>query len=147
MIQPDPPYPLRSPCPDCGSESGRVEERNGQACIWCLSCSRFLYNAPKKERGLAPDTTRTDGISPSLRQRVAYRANFQCELCGATERVMHVGHLVSEYDLRTSGLPPEAVRNFDNLAWCCDQCNLGMGRQSLPLHQALVFLWRRSRGA
>ena len=141
----DEPYPMRTSCGHCGSAVGYVEETNGQAVVRYRGCNAWMYNAPKKERGLAPQSTRTDGVSPSLRTKVAARAGYRCEFCGALpqDRTMHVGHIVSEKDLRISGLPPEFVRHHDNLSWCCDQCNLGMGERSISVHQALVFLWRR----
>lgn len=142
MIQAE-PYALREPCKFCGHHLGRIEEQNGQALVYCLACERWLYNAPKRERGLAPSSTRTDGVSPSIRYRVMERAGFRCEFCGADDKPMHVGHLASEKSLRDAFLPPDRIRDFDNLAWLCDECNLGMGADSLPLHDALVFLWRR----
>jgi len=134
----------RTPC-SCGCWEGRIDIRNGQKCIFCAECGRWLYNQPKKEAGEAPETTRTDGISPSLRYRVMERAGFKCEFCGSNggDKVMHIAHLVSERDLRISGLPPESYRDFNNLAWLCDECNLGMGAKSITPHNALVFMWRR----
>lgn len=137
-------YQMRAPC-GCGSTDGRVEERNGQATVFCCGCGRWQYNAPKKERGLAPATLRRDGISPSQRYRVMERAGFRCEFCGsaADETTMHIGHLLSVDDCREWGLPDRFVDETDNLAWLCETCNLGMGRKSLSLHAALVFACRR----
>ncbi len=137
-------YRLRAPC-HCGSEHGEIQERNGQACVFCLRCGKWLYNAPKHERGLAPQPVRSDGITPAKRYEVMLRAGFVCEFCGAKapDHTMHIGHLLSEKDVREARLPLELADDFDNLALLCDACNLGMGRKSLPLHPLLVFLLRR----
>lgn len=120
--------------------------RNGQAVVYCDGCGSYRYNAPKKERGLVPEHLRRDGISPSVRYRVMERASFRCEFCGsaADEGVMHVGHLLSVDDCRTWGLDDRFADEFENLAWLCESCNLGMGARSFTLHQALVFCLRRA---
>lgn len=140
-------YPLRAPC-ICGSNFGSIEIRNGQACVFCARCAKWLYNAPKAERGLAPEPVRSDGVGPRLRYEIAERAGFRCELCGADNatHLMHVGHLISERDVRRYGLPLELADHPDNLAWLCDACNLGMGARSLPVHQLILYYIRRSLG-
>jgi len=138
-------YDLRAAC-GCGGTIGYVVEKNGQALVFCGACDRWQYNAPKKERGLAPSDVRRDGVTPSVRYRVMERARLRCEFCGASaaEGVMHIGHLLSVEDCRGWGIPDRFVDNFANLAWLCDACNLGMGKRSLELHEALVFLCRRA---
>ncbi len=137
-------YRLRAPC-RCGSEYGVIDQRNGQACVFCLECGKFLYNAPKHERGLAPEPVRSDGITPGKRYEVELRAGFVCEFCGRRppEVTLHVGHLLSEHDIREARLPLEWADHFDNLSLLCDACNLGMGKRSLPIHPLLVFILRR----
>jgi hypothetical protein len=50
------PHAMRVPCSHCGSGSGFIEMRNGQACIFCACCGKWNYNAPKTER-----SEKTDG--------------------------------------------------------------------------------------
>lgn len=137
-------YRLRAPC-ICGSDWGYIQERNGQACVFCGQCDKWLYNAPKHERGLAPEPVRSDGISPARRYEVMLRAGFVCEFCGGRppERTLHVGHLLSEADIREARLPLALADDLANLALLCSACNLGMGRKSLPIHELLVFMLRR----
>jgi hypothetical protein len=144
-------YRMRQPCVACGCLEGYIIEKNGQACVYCSGCNRHQYNAPKAERGLAPQPVRSGPVSPALRYRVFERAGFRCELCGrdpATHAalVMHVAHLVSEKDVRSAGLPLDLADDMWNLACLCDECNLGMGSHSMPLNQVLIHLIRRQRG-
>lgn len=141
-------YRLRGTC-ECGGAGGRVEERNGQAVVFCDDCGRYQYNAPKKERGLVPAHLRRNGVSVSLRYRVMERAGFRCEFCGsaADESTMHVGHLLSVDDCRKWELEDRFADEYENLAWLCETCNLGQGARSFTLHQALVFCVRRAIAA
>lgn len=140
-------HPLRSPCV-CGSEVGRIEERNGQACVFCHVCGKHQYNSPKHERGLAPKPLRQDGIPPGVVHLVKVRANFRCEGCGCTaeDQRMDVGHRISEAAWRENCLPPLLVRDEDNLAWLCASCNSGQSKASLPVPPELLFkVWRQRR--
>lgn len=86
------------------------------------------------------------GIDLGL-DRAGMRCRWQVEIdpfCRTVLAVFHVGHLISEKDLRDSKLPPEFIRDYENLAWLCEACNLGMGAQSLSIHQALLWALRRS---
>ena len=146
VVEPDGLYRMRKPCTQCGCVDGYISERNGQACVFCDGCGRYQYNAPKHERGLAPKPLRVDGVSLSARYRVMEAASFRCELCGASgdTETLHIGHLVSVKEASTHGIPSEWVDDEDNLACLCDRCNLGMGKNSMPLHTLLVFLMRRA---
>jgi superfamily II DNA or RNA helicase len=42
-------YVMRAPCPGCGTWTGVLQDRNGQATVRCAHCGRFCYNAPKSE--------------------------------------------------------------------------------------------------
>lgn len=134
------PISLRTPCPSCGSESGRIHPRNGQQCVYCADCRRFLYNAPKRELGMDPVPVRTGPVSVTKRYAVISRAHSRCELCGrdVTEAILHIGHIISEENVRELGLPMHLCDHIDNLFCLCDECNLGMGKESLPLHDLLI---------
>ncbi|GHE33363.1 hypothetical protein GCM10017673_40380 [Streptosporangium violaceochromogenes] len=41
-------FDLREPCA-CGSTAGRIENRNGQNCVFCVKCDDYQYNAPRTE--------------------------------------------------------------------------------------------------
>lgn len=137
---------MRSPCRSCGNETGRIETKNGQDCVFCTSvgCGRFQYNAPKTETGRAPRTVSTvhNGIKPNQRARIIDRASNRCEFCGAPSSVspLHVGHLVSVKDGFDLGLSDQEINHDENLAAMCDQCNLGLGDSTLSLRYILPRL-------
>mgnify|MGYP001567928631 CR=1 FL=1 len=135
---------LRTPCAFCGTDLGWIDERNGQACVFCQGCGKHQYNSPKHERGLAPTPLRQDGIAPSVIHKVKERANFRCEGCGCgpDERRMDIGHRISEAEWKEACLPPLLVRDIDNLAWLCSVCNSGQGKSSLAIPYTLLLkLW------
>lgn len=132
-------FEMRQSCPRCRGPYGRVEKRNGQACVFCATpgCGAWVYNAPRTETGEKPRSVSTvhDGIKPKARARIILRANGHCELCGADASVspLHVGHLISVQDGVAEGLTDEQINHQENLAAMCDQCNLGLGDTSVPL--------------
>ncbi len=138
-------YDMSRACPDCGSHEGRLSPRQGQICCFCRECGRLVYNVPRAELGLKPQPMREDGISPTVRYRVMERAGFRCEFCGAdgSTRRMDIEHLLTQKDIRESGLPLATVNDFDNLAFLCEPCNAGKGAKSLTIHEYLVFQWKR----
>jgi hypothetical protein len=134
------PVTLREPCPSCNCEYGHIHPRNGQQCVYCRECKRFLYNAPKRELGMDPTPVRTGPVSPTKRYAVIIRAHSHCELCGrdVSDAILHIGHIISEDNVRELGLPMHLCDHIDNLFCLCDECNLGMGKRSLPLHDLLI---------
>ena len=141
------PFPLRTSCKHCGSTAGYILPNNGQSVVRCSTCDTYQYNAPKHEQGLAPAPVRSDSVKPSMRYAVMERAGFRCEFCGAdgSGRAMHIGHLLSEKEIRANGLPLNFADDPDNLAWLCDACNLGMSEHSMTIHNALRFLIQRNQ--
>ena len=141
-------HALRAPC-SCGGTEGRIETRNGQDCVFCSSCNKWQYNAPKTETGRAVRSVSTvhEAIRPAVRARVLLRANRHCELCGA-ERELHVGHLLSVADGVRGGLADAEINGEENLAAMCVECNLGLGANPVPLRLmvALVLARVRNRG-
>ncbi len=145
-------YVMRAPCRYCREEQGLlttrgyIERRSGQDCVFCAVCQRHQYNAPRHERGLAPEPVRSSGVSPSTRYRVEERAHFRCEFCGCgveSGKVFHVGHLISEATLHQYAIPVRFRDYLDNYAWLRAECNLGMGDACLPLHDLLIFHIKR----
>jgi len=139
-------WPLRNPCVECGATVGRIATKGGQDRVFCI-CGKHQYNAPKTETGREPRTVTTvhNGISPRQRARVLMRATGRCEICGA-RKDLHVGHLLSvEAGLRIG--MTEAVLNADeNLAAMCDECNLGIGKEPVPLRLAVAIVMNRNEG-
>lgn len=136
-------FQMRQPCTGCAGPYGRVEKRNGQSCVFCATpgCGRFAYNAPRTETGERQRsvTTVRDGVKPKTRARVLLRANSRCEICGGDARstILHVGHLISIEEGTKEGLTEDILNHQENLAAMCEECNLGLGDQSVPLRVML----------
>jgi hypothetical protein len=128
-------FAMRAPC-KCGHPLGRIEVRNGQNTVRCLSCNLHCYNAPKHETGEKPRSVQSrPGLSPERRAFILERARFRCELCGLDQSagvILHVGHILSVKEGRDVGASDEEIYHDDNLLAECEECNLGHGKLSLP---------------
>ncbi len=141
------PYAMRAPCKKCGCTNGRIETRSGQDCVLCQICGAFQYNAPKTETGRAPRTVSTthDACGPKIRARILLRANGACELCHAASVPLHVGHLVSVEAGHRAGMTDSEINSHENLCCLCDQCNLGLGSDVVPVRLAVAMVLARLR--
>lgn len=139
-------YRMRSPCSRCGGELGRIETRNGQDCVFCAKCGKHQYNAPKTETGRKTRSVSTthEGVSPKQRARILERATGRCELCGSRTD-LHVGHLLSVVEGHARGLTDQEINSDENLSAMCSACNLGVGRQVVPLRLAIAMVLARVR--
>ena len=141
-------HPLRAPCHICGSTEGRIVEKGVQDTVWCLQCNTYQYNAPRSETGKPIRSVRTrENIKPSLRAEIILRANGKCELCGrnSKERPLHTGHLLSVEDGKAQGFTEEELTVPENLAAMCDECNLGLGKKTVPLWVAFRIFKTRTQ--
>lgn len=142
---------LRQPCRHCQAPAGtdsHTENRGGQDVVLCGSCGKPAgYNAPKTETGRAVRTVTTvhNGVKPAQRSRIILRDGARCRLCGksATQATLHVGHLLSVKDGMRLELSDEQINSDENLAAMCDECNLGLGEQTVPLWLMIVVLKAR----
>lgn len=130
-------FRMRKPCPKCGHEAGVITETGAQDVVRCASCNAFCYNAPRTETGKAVRTVATrPGISPKIRARIiVVRAGGKCEICGSggTEAApLHVGHIVSRENAVRIGMSDEEIDSDENLAAMCPECNLGLGKETVP---------------
>jgi hypothetical protein len=141
---------LRSPCAKegCGNTRGRIVEKGAQDCVYCCACGRFQYNAPRTETGKAVRSVSTvhKAITPKKRARILERANTHCELCGKSG-TLHVGHLISVEAGMAQGLEDKEINSEENLCAMCDECNLGIGKQPVPLKMAVAMVMARLRRA
>lgn len=139
-------YPLRAPCKECGIETGYIVTRNGQDVVRCDQ-GHYQYNAPKTETGRKPRTVSTvhEAIKPKQRARILLRANGRCELCGDNGN-MHVGHLISVKRGLEHGMTETDLNSDENLCCMCDQCNLGVGKEPVPIRFAVALAMARLRG-
>lgn len=137
-------FAMRAPCAACGGTAGLVLERNGQDTVRCAQCNRFQYNAPRTETGREHRSVTTvhAAIKPKQRARIILRDGGRCILCGATGN-LHVGHLVSVDAGMRFGLTDAEINDDENLVAQCEECNLGIGSEPMPLRVAIVVLRAR----
>lgn len=136
---------LRKAC-ECGSDAGEVENRNGQWCVLCAQCGRYQYCASKVELGIETRSVSSSrsSIKPKQRFKILERANGACEVCHRHEGVLHVGHLLSVADGTRLGLSESLINCDENLIAMCEECNLGAGKQTLPLRLVAAILHART---
>jgi 5-methylcytosine-specific restriction endonuclease McrA len=139
-------FTMREPCRRCDCSAGYIETRNGQDCVFCSACGKHSYNAPKTETGREARSVSSvhNGIKPKQRSRIIERATGRCELCGAKGN-LHVGHLVSVVYGVAKGLTDSEINSDENLAAMCDECNLGIGANPVPLRLAVAMVMARTR--
>jgi 5-methylcytosine-specific restriction endonuclease McrA len=137
---------MRKPC-SCGNADGVIRPTGGQDCVYCAACSRFQYNAPRTETGREKRSVSTvhSALKPKRRAQVLLRANGACELCHTSGAELHVGHLLSVDDALKSGLTDEEINSLDNLCAMCAECNLGLGKETVPLRLAVSMVMARVR--
>jgi len=147
MNAPAATHQLREACRYCGGTQGRIEEKGYQDCVYCLGCDRFQYNAPRCETGKPVRHVKTrEQISPSQRARILIvRANGRCEICGTDKRELHVAHLLSIDAGREQGMSDDELNDDENLCAMCDACNLGLGKNPVPLRLAVAIQMARIR--
>lgn len=146
-------FPLRAPC-KCGNARGRIETKGGQDCVYCLSCGKHQYNAPRTETGRAVRTVTTvhNGIKPNVRSRILERDGFRCIACGKTGEhcTLHIGHIISVKDGLANQLTEFELNSDENLATLCDECNLGIGDSTMSMRfimNALRIRYKKSRNS
>lgn len=132
----------------CETDSGYIETKNGQDCVFCRKYRKHQYNAPKTETGRAARTVQTvhAAIKPNQRARILERANRHCELCGRQDE-LHVGHLLSVKAGLVDGLTELEINSDENLCAMCAECNLGLGKKPLPVRLMVALLMARTKHA
>lgn len=139
-------FKLRNKCAKCGSEKGQIKPTNGQDVVFCEQ-GHYQYNAPKVETGKIQRTVTTvhNGITAKKRATVLMRATGRCELCGKSslESVIHAGHIVSVKQGLKLGLTEKELNDPENLCALCDECNLGLSDEILPIRLLARILLSR----
>ncbi len=138
---------MRRPCPTCAEVTGRIRTAGGQDSVFCLGCGEFQYNAPRMETGRKARSLKTthDLVGPKKRARVLARSNGLCELCGS-QRDLTVADLLSVGDGHRAGLSDLGLRDDENRAAMCAECNLGLGSLSVSPRLYVALLIRRFSG-
>lgn len=72
------------------------------------------------------------------------RAHGMCELCSGRSE-LHVGHILSVAEALDQKLEPAQFNSDDNLMAMCAQCNLGLGKNPVPLWLATALLIARGK--
>jgi 5-methylcytosine-specific restriction endonuclease McrA len=137
-------FTMRAPCKQCSGTVGRIVERNRQDTVRCASCGVYQYNAPRVETGREQRSVTTvhEAIRPKQRARILSRASARCEVCGARGN-LHVGHIVSVAIGLNFGMTEVELNDDENLLCLCEECNLGQGKEPMPLRVAMVVLRAR----
>lgn len=142
-MEPTKIYPLRYPCPHCEHERGFIRSKGSQDSMFCERCYKFLYNAPRTETGREVRTLQSVRHSPpGQRARILERAHGRCELCGAADRPLTIGHILSMKE-GFNLVSDFQLNSDDNCMALCEECNAGIGETSLPLWLAEALLYRR----
>lgn len=138
------PYESRDPCPDCGITHAYIVVVNGQNSIHCTRCDRHLYNAPKTETGERQRSMQTvrAGIKPSQQARILNRDHRRCVLCGQSDVVLTVGHLLSINEGMAIGATDAELNDDANLAAMCETCNAGLGMASVSPATYAAIMYR-----
>ena len=127
-------HTLREQC-QCGSTTGTIVEKNGQDCVYCTSCERWLYNAPRMETGRAVRTlsSRPD-ITPSQRAHVLATHDHACVGCGKRppEVRLELDHIISREMAEAYDMLDALIDSHWNLAPMCGECNSGKRWVSEP---------------
>jgi hypothetical protein len=140
----DEPYKMRAPCSECGCEFGILRTVGFQDTIKCHQCGKFQYNAPRKETGKPQlHVPMREKISPALRAEVLTRASCACEICHRANLPLSVGHLLSIDAGKAAGMSESELNSEENLAAMCDACNLGIGKQPVPLRIMIAIITTR----
>lgn len=136
-------FQMREAC-RCGNETGRIETKSGQDCVYCLSCGRHCYNAPRAETGREVRRLRTrPDIKPGQRARILERDNATCALCHRADLPLDVGHLISVDAGKKLGLDESELYDDENLAAMCQVCNSGLSKTPVSLRFMAALLRAR----
>lgn len=136
-------FQMRQAC-RCGNETGRIETKSGQDCVYCLSCGKHCYNAPRTETGREVRSLRTrPDIKTGQRSRILERDNGTCVVCHCDDRPLDVGHLISVDAGRKLGLTDAELYDDENLAAMCQTCNSGLSSRPVSLRQMVNILKAR----
>lgn len=129
---------VRRRCQRCNSDIATVTPNGPHLAATCATCGVFIYNAPRHEFGLAtrPVSENRKEIRPKRRAAILARDNGRCVLCGraaADGVALTIGHLLSVDEGVALGADRDLLNDDLNLAAMCDTCQLGLGRQSVPV--------------
>jgi len=83
------------------------------------------------------------GIKPATRARILERGSLRCEICGATNVLLQVGHFLSVAEGERSGLTVDEINSDENLFSTCEECNYGQGQRPVPIRILLAIIRAR----
>lgn len=136
-------------CKKCDSELMWTETVGCNITMRCMVCSTFNGNLSKEDAGIKERTNTSvrHSIPERTKNLVRTRAGCKCELCGklAADSPLHISHLVSIYDGLRFGIPTSTLNSDENLAMMCEECNVDMGNETVPLRLAVTILAIRTR--
>jgi hypothetical protein len=137
-------------CSCCGSTDESQRQNGPHWEAFCCQCGRHKRFLKKSDLGIAPRSVQSThaAIKPKKRAGVLLRASGRCELCGAGPPViLNVGHLISVENGHQMDLTDEQINSDENLCCMCEECNLGLGSEPVPLRVAVSMVMARVRNA
>ena len=115
----------------------------------CADCGAFIYCVPKSETGKPVRQVRQrDGLKFGQRERILQRDGAECAICETRSPGVggwHIGHCVSVADCKSYGFDADDYNYDGNLCVLCEQCNLGLGSQSLMDSKLIKLFLRHNR--
>tara|TARA_R110000868_G_scaffold195713_1_gene441438 strand:+ start:129 stop:560 length:432 start_codon:yes stop_codon:yes gene_type:complete len=83
------------------------------------------------------------GIRPAQRARILDRATRRCEICGASNVILNVGHFLSVDEGEKAGLSVDEINSDENLFCTCEECNFGQGQKPVSIRILVAIIRAR----
>lgn len=135
-------------CPFCDEQTSTVREKAPHYGLYCDNHEppRLIRWIGKAELGLSQRSVSTrKGIKAAQRSRIMQRDSYRCQTCGRAqpEVILNVGHIISVHDGKDLGLADREINDDENLLTQCEECNLGLGKQTMPIRFVANVLMAR----
>lgn len=104
----------------------------------CLRCDKRQHEKvwlSKVEAGIEKRSVQSthQRIKPKTRAKIIDRASARCEMCGARNVILHVGHFISVDEGHRAGMTDDEINSDENLYCSCEECNLGQGSRPVSI--------------
>lgn len=136
-------------CPKCGYSLTIVCANGPHLSKSCVQCNKFIGHVSRVDAGVKERTSQSihSSIPERIKNEVRMRAGCKCEICGVPsyKTQLHIAHLISVNDGLRFHIPTSILNSLENLALFCDECNLNMGSETVPLRIAVIITAIRTR--
>lgn len=133
-------------CKYCDSTKLSTRAKGPHIELYCQDCERHQQFVRKETAGVSKRTVQSThaAIRPKDRARVIERATARCEMCGRRDVILNVSHFLSVAEGHAAGLTDDEINCDENLSCMCEECNLGIGRNPVPLRLAVAIIRARN---